>query len=301
MTNVGFVGLGLMGSPMAMNVLKAGFPLTVYNRTAGRTQAHAAAGATVAPSLESLAERVDIVCSCVTGPRDVEAIYLGQHGLLDNLKPGSLAIEMSTIDPATQRGLGTIAAERGIGYLDSPVSGGVGGAREGTLTIIVGGDANEVERARPVLEAIGRRMYHAGPLGAGATAKLMNQLISSVNAVAAIEGMLLGTRAGIDPRLLHEILTNSSATSAALVSMKSYTLAGNFEPGFTIDNMDKDVGLALQLARELRVPLFAGSVAQQFLRTAQAAGLGDRHTAAQILPFERLLGVEVRADQGRSD
>jgi len=295
MTRVGFVGLGLMGGPMALNVLKAGFPLSVYNRTASRTAQHAEAGASVAPSLAALAEQVDVVCSCVTGPLDVEAVYLGPDGLLEHLKPGTLAIEMSTIDPATQRGVGTAAAERGIGYLDAPVSGGVGGARDGTLTIILGGEAKDVERARPVLDSMGRRIYHAGPLGAGATAKLMNQLISSINAVAAIEGMLLGTRAGIDPQLLYEILTNSSATSGALVSMKSYALAGNFAPGFTVDNMEKDVTLALQLARELQMPLFAGSVAQQFLRSAQAAGLGDRHTAAQILPLERLLGVEVRA------
>ena len=232
---------------MALNLLRAGLPLTVFNRTPSRTAPHAAAGATVAPSLAALAES---------------------------------AAE---------------ASARGIGYLEAPVSGGVAGARAGTLTIIVGGAADDLARGRPILEAMGQRIYHAGPVGAGATAKLMNQLVFSINAVAAIEGMVLGTRAGLDPTVLHEILSNSSASSGALASMRSYTLAGNFEPGFTIDNMDKDVGLALHLAQALGVPLFAGSVAQQVLRTAQAAGLGDRHTAAQILPLERLLGIEVRA------
>jgi len=290
-----------MGGPIALNIRKAGFPLTVFNRNPRRTEALAAVSdARIASSLRELAGAVDVVCSCVTGPRDVEQIYLGEDGLVANMHAGSsLAIDMSTIDPGTHRRIAQSAHQRGIGYLDAPVSGGVSGAREGTLTTIVGGDPADLERARPVLESMARRIYHAGPVGAGATAKLINQLIVSINAIAAIEGLVLGTRAGLEPGLLHEILTNSSANSGQLAGLKASTLVGNFEPGFTIDNMEKDVGLSLQLGKDLHVPLYAASIAQQYLHTAQAIGLGDRASAAQIIPLERLLGIEVRAERDR--
>lgn len=292
---VGYIGLGLMGKPMARNILKAGFRLTVWNRTRARTEDLAAEGAAVADSPRDLASRVDIVCSCVTGPRDVEAVYLGPEGVLEGARPGAILIDMSTIDPETHRRIAAAAAERGAAYLDAPVSGGVTGARNATLAIMVGGDKAAYERALPVLRAMGQHIYYVGPSGSGAIVKLVNNMISAINAVAALEGMVLGTKAGIDPALLHEILMSASANSRALASMKDSTLRGDFEPGFTIDNMEKDITLASQLAREVGVPLLGAAIAAYYLRTAQALGLGGKNTTAQILPLERVCGVEVRA------
>ncbi|MGH2370420.1 MAG: NAD(P)-dependent oxidoreductase, partial [Chloroflexota bacterium] len=292
---VGYIGLGLMGKPMARNVLQAGFPLIVYNRTRSKTDDLAAEGATVAGSIAELAAQVDVVCTCVTGPRDVEAVYLGDGGVLSAVRPGALLIDMSTIDPAMQQKVAQQARERGCEYLDAPVSGGVGGARDATLAIMCGGDATTFERARPVLSAMGRHLYHCGPSGAGAVAKLINNVISASTAVAVCEGLILGAKAGLDLRQLHDLLMSASAGSKALGSFKESALAGNFEPGFTINNMEKDVTLANQMARELGVRLLAGAITQQVLREAQLRGFGEKGTAAQIIPMEQLSGVEVRA------
>ncbi|MDQ3703335.1 MAG: NAD(P)-dependent oxidoreductase [Chloroflexota bacterium] len=291
---VGYVGLGLMGKPMARNVLKAGFPLTVYNRTPAKTEDLAAEGASVAPSLAALAAGVDVVCTCVTGPRDVEAVYLAAGGILEAARPGALLIDMSTIDPETQQRVAQAARERGCEYLDAPVSGGVGGARDATLAIMCGGETSTFERARPVLAAMGRHLYHCGPSGTGATAKLINNLISAATAVAVCEGLVIGAKAGLDLAQLHELLMNASAGSKPLAGFKDSAMRGNFEPGFTINNMEKDVTLANGLARDLGVRLLAGAIAQQVLREAQLRGLGEKGTAAQIIPMEQLSGVEVR-------
>ncbi|HEX2516093.1 MAG TPA: NAD(P)-dependent oxidoreductase [Chloroflexota bacterium] len=291
---VGYIGLGLMGQPMARNVLRKGFPLTVYNRTRSKTAGLEAEGATVAPSIAALAAGVEVVCTCVTGPRDVVEVYLGESGVLSGAREGTLLIDMSTIDPQTQQTVSRAAAGRGCAYLDAPVSGGVGGATAGTLAIMCGGDAATFERARPVLEAMGQHLYHCGPAGAGATAKLINNLISACTAAAASEAMVLGAKAGLDLAQLHDLLMDASAGSKALGSMRQGALVGNFEPGFTIDNMQKDVTLAGGLARELGVRLLTGAITEQVLREAQLRGLGARGTAAQILPMEDLAGVKVR-------
>ena len=292
---VGYIGLGLMGKPMARNLLRAGFPLTVWNRTVARTEDLAAEGARVAASPRDLASRVDVVCSCVTGPRDVEAVYLGPDGVIEGTRPGTILIDMSTIDPETHRRIAAAAAERGASYLDAPVSGGTAGAQNATLAIMVGGDAAAFERALPVLRAMGQHVYHVGPTGSGATVKLVNNMLTAINTVAAMEGMVLGVKAGVDPSLLHEILMNSSGRSGALASLKESVLRGDFEPGFTVDNMEKDVTLASQLARQHHVPVLAVAVAAHYLRTAQALGLGAKGTAAQIRMLEQVCGVEVRA------
>jgi 3-hydroxyisobutyrate dehydrogenase-like beta-hydroxyacid dehydrogenase len=292
---VGYIGLGLMGKPMARNLLRAGFPLIVFNRTRAKTEELAAEGARVAGSIAELAGACDVVCSCVTGPSDVEQVYLGTGGVLSAARPGTLLVDMSTIDPETHRRIAVAARERGCDYLDAPVSGGVSGAQNATLAIMCGGDRAAFERARPVLSAMGQHLYLCGPTGTGATAKLINNLISASTAVAVCEGLVMGAKAGLDLAQLHELLMNASAGSKTLAGFKDTALARNFEPGFTIDNMEKDVTLAAQLARELGVRLLAGAITQQVLREAQLSGLGSRTTAAQIIPLERLAGVEVRA------
>ncbi len=293
---VGFIGLGLMGGPMAKNILNSGFPLTVYNRTRARTAALAEAGAQVADTPGALAAQVDFVCSCVTGPQDVAEVYLGDDGVVAKARPGAVLVEMSTIDPETHRHIAEAAAARGVDYLDAPVSGGVAGAETGTLAIMTGGEPAVFERAMPVLAAMGENIVLMGPVGSGAVAKLINNMMAAITNAGIAEGMVIGAKSGLDAAQLQQVLMASAASSFMLRMLPDFTLRRNFEPGFTIDNQTKDVNLATDLARDLGVPTMLGAVAAQLLRTAQAEGLGDRHIAAVIQPLERLTGVEVRGE-----
>jgi 2-hydroxymethylglutarate dehydrogenase len=292
--SVGYIGLGYMGKPMARNLLKAGFPLTVHNRSQGAVQELVAEGAAAANSPRALAERVDAVFSCLPGPADVEKVYLGENGVLAGAKAGSVLVDMSTIDPGTHRKIAARAAEKGVGYLDAPVSGGTTGARDGTLTIMVGGSADTLERVMPALKAMGQRIYHLGPVGNGAVVKIVNNMMSAINAIGVVEGLVLGTKFGIDPEVLYEVCSNSSAGSRSLTGTAQSVLKRDFEPGFMIDLMHKDVGLAVDLGKNLKVRTLAAALAQQVLQEAQAAGFGRAGTSAQIIPLERLAGVEVR-------
>jgi 3-hydroxyisobutyrate dehydrogenase-like beta-hydroxyacid dehydrogenase len=292
-TTVGFIGLGLMGKHMARNIKKAGFPLVVHNRNQAAVEELVAEGATAAESPKALAAQVDVVCSCLPGPADVEKVYLGENGVIAGAKRGQILIELSTIDPDTHQRTAARAAELGAGYLDGPVSGGTSGARDATLSIMIGGSAETLERAMPVLKAMGQRIYHAGPVGAGAAVKLVNQLMGAVNNLGVIEGMVLGTKFGIDPALLYEVVSNSSGASRSLGAVPSI-LKGDFEPGFMIDYAHKDVALAVDLGRRLKVRTLAAALAQQVLQETQASGFGRAGTNAQIIPLERLSGVEVR-------
>ena len=294
MTRVGFIGLGQMGRPMAEHVLAAGFELVVHNRTRARAEPLAAQGAAVADSPAEVAAACDLLLSCLPGPSDVERVYLSERGVLGQARAGQVLCDMSTIDPQTHRRIAATAAERGADYLDAPVSGGTSGAREGTLAIMVGGPAEAFERARPVFDAMGKSVYHVGPVGAGATVKLVNQMMAAVSSLAAVEGLVLGTKAGIDPDLLVEIISSSSGMSRSFGGIAPNVLKRHFEPGFTIDLMHKDVSLAIQMARQLGVRVLAGSLAEQLIQEARGAGLGDRATYALVQPLERVAGVEVK-------
>lgn len=291
---VGFIGLGLMGKHMARNILRAGFPLTVYNRSRGKVEELAREGATPADNPAEVGAACEFVVSCLPMPADVEQVYLGPNGVLPGARPGSVFIDMSTIDPGTHQKIAAAAAEKGIAYLDAPVSGGTTGAEQGTLTIMVGGEAAVLERARPVLEAMGKRIYHLGAVGAGAVAKLVNNLMAQINCAAAIEGMVLGAKFGLDPELLAEVVSNGSGASRAHSAMMAEVLKRNFEPGFMIDLMHKDVSLAIDLGQSLGVRLLTGAVAREVLQEAKGAGLGRKSMYAQILPLEKLSGVEVK-------
>ncbi|MGH2458090.1 MAG: NAD(P)-dependent oxidoreductase [Chloroflexota bacterium] len=292
--SVGYIGLGYMGKPMARNLLKAGFPLTVHNRSQAAVNELVAEGATAADSPKATAAQVEVLFSCLPGPADVAKVYLGENGVLAGARPGSVLVDMSTIDPGTHQKIAAAAAEKGIDYLDAPVSGGTTGARDGTLSIMVGGSAAALERVMPALRAMGQRIYHIGPVGHGAVVKIINNMMSAINAVGVSEGLVLGTKFGIDPKVLVEVCGNSSAGSRTLTGTSQAVLRRDFEPGFMIDLMHKDVGLAVELGKTLTVRTLAAALAEQFLQEAQGAGLGKRGTAAQIIPLERNAGVEVR-------
>ena len=291
---VGFIGLGQMGAPMARNVMAASYPLTVHNRSRGIVEQLAGEGARAASSAREVAESVDFLLTCVAYPEDVERVYLGPDGAIEGARPGQLFCDLSTVDQATHQRIAGQLGPRGVGYLDAPVSGGTGGARDATLTIMVGGSADDFARARPVLETMGKNIHHVGPTGAGAVVKLINQMMNAINALGAAEGLVLGAKAGIDSKLLYEIIRNSSGASRSLDGLASSAFARNFDPGFTVDLMRKDVALAVDLGRAHGVRLLAGALAEQTLQEARGAGLGAQSTAAAITLHERLAGVEVK-------
>lgn len=292
---VGFIGLGQMGAPMVRNLIKAGHRPVVHNRSQAIVQAIAAEGADTAGSPREVAERVDVLFTCVGFPADVERVYLGEHGAIEGARAGQVFCDTSTVGPDTHQLIAGKLAEKGVGYLDAPISGGVSGATAGTLTIMVGGAPEHFERVRALLEIMGQNIHHVGPTGAGATIKLINQMMNFINVAGAIEGMLLATKAGIDPVQAYEIVRTSSGASRSLDALMSAALSRNFEPGFTTDLMYKDVSLAVNLGRELGVRLLSGSLAEQVLQEARSAGLGKKAQVASLLVQEKLAGVEVVA------
>ncbi len=293
--NVAFIGLGNMGEPMARNILKAGHTTTVYNRTRSKMDALVEAGAKRASSPGEAAEGADIICICVSTPDVVRAVVLGDGGALRTARKGAIVVDFSTIDPGTSREVADACAAEGSSYLDAPVSGGVSGAAAGTLTVIVGGEAAAFERAQPVFEAVGSKTVHVGSSGAGSTIKLINQMLVGVNLAAVAEAFVAGKLAGVDPKVLFEILNTAAGASAALNrALPDFILKGNFEAGFAIKLLCKDLDLALQMGKGLHSALFMTSTTRQIYEEARAIGLDDKDITAAILPMERLHGISVR-------
>jgi 3-hydroxyisobutyrate dehydrogenase-like beta-hydroxyacid dehydrogenase len=296
---IGFIGLGQMGAPMARNLIKAGYRPVIHNRSRAIVDAIAAGGASPAGSAREVAERVEILFSCVGFPADVEQVYLGEGGAIEGARPGQVFCDLSTVGPDTHRKIAARLAERGVGYLDAPISGGTSGAQAGTLTIMVGGAAEHFERVHPMLEAMGKNIHLVGPTGAGATIKLVNQMMNLICTLGSIEGLVLATKAGIDPALAYEILRTSSGASRSLDGVAQSALTRDFEPGFTADLMHKDVSLAVSLGRELGVRLLSGSLAEQLLQETRGAGFGKKTPAAALIVQERLAGVELGAGSAK--
>jgi len=290
---LGFIGLGQMGAPMARNLMKAGFNVVVHNRSRAIVNTFAGEGAATASSPRETAEQVDILFTCVGFPADVERVYLGENGAIEGARAGQIFCDTSTVGPDTHKKIAALLAERGVGYLDAPISGGTGGARDGTLTIMVGGAQAHFDRARPALDAMGKNIHLVGPTGAGAAIKLVNQMMNLICTMGAIEGLVLATKAGIDPALAYEILRTSSGASRSLDGVAQSALSRNFEPGFTADLMHKDVSLAVSMGRELGVRLLSGSLAEQMMQEARGAGYGKKAPASALQVHERLAGVEV--------
>jgi 3-hydroxyisobutyrate dehydrogenase len=290
---IGYIGLGIMGQGMAHNVLKAGFALTVWNRTASKAEALADAGARVAHSPRTLAEQSDIIISCVSDTPDVQAVLLGEEGAIHGAKPGSLVIDMSTISPQATREIAAALAERQIAMLDAPVSGGSEGAAKGTLSIMVGGAAADVERAMPVLQAMGKTITHVGESGAGQTVKLVNQILVVINMLAVSEALVFAQASGVDLDKALGAVTGGAAGSWMLANRGPQVLRRDWRPGFTIDLQQKDLRLVLEAADQLGVPALGSAMAFNYYRVLQQAGLGHEGNHALIKAFERLAGLEV--------
>jgi 3-hydroxyisobutyrate dehydrogenase len=291
--SVGFIGVGNMGNPMAGNVLKAGFPMTVFDKSARAMDNLVQAGARAAASVDDVAKSADIILTCLPMSPDVEGLYLGPGGLIEKARPGTILIDLSSVLPSTPRKLEPAARARGLQFLEAPVSGGTSGAKAATLAIMVGGDPEVLEKVRPVLRAIGPNIFSVGPVGAGNTVKAINNMMACVNSLAMMEGVVLGVKAGLDPMIVYEVVKASSGGSKALERIPTALVPRRFEPGFKVQLMNKDLDTFNTIARELHVPVSFANVAQRYQQAALAAGLADMDTSAVVQIIERLAAVEV--------
>jgi len=297
---VAFVGLGTMGQGMARNLAKAGFPLALATRTFAKAEALArelaAAGHDVRPARTpaEAALGADVVVSCVPDAPEVEEVHLGPDGTAASLAPGSVAVDSSTIAADRARAVAERLAGKGIAFLDAPVSGGQKGAAEGTLTFFVGGEAAALGKARPVLSAMGKRLTHLGPSGAGQLGKAVNQIIVAGNLLAVSEGMAFAAKAGLPLRALHEALTAGAATSWALEVLGKKMMDRDFAPAFAIKHQQKDLAIVLASARAGGVPLPGVALVHQLLSALEAEGRGEDGTQALLTLYEKL-AAPVRA------
>lgn len=290
---VGVAGLGIMGSGMARNLRTAGYDVVVWNRTPARAAALADEGLAVAAHLGELAARCPTVLVCVSDTPDVEEVVLGPDGLVGGLSSGSLVVDCSTISPAATRRIAAEVARTGAGFVDAPVSGGSEGAALGTLSVMVGGSDEDVAAAGPYLEAIGSTVTHVGPVGAGQTCKLVNQVLVVVTMLGVSEALLLAQAGGLDPATAIEAVRGGAGGSWMLANRGPQVVARDWRPGFTIDLQQKDLRLVLEAADELGVPVLASSMAFQLYRTLQQAGAGEEGNHALVKALERLSGVSV--------
>jgi 3-hydroxyisobutyrate dehydrogenase len=292
---IGFVGLGQMGRPMAENLLKAGFSVVVHNRSRMVIAELVELGATEADSAAEVAAASDVFCTCLMLPEQVDEVYCGAKGALTQSRDGKILIDFSTVEPATSRAIGAKAVACGAQFLDAPISGGPRGAANATLSIMVGGDPTAFARARPILERLGKKIFHLGPVGTGTTAKICNQILTGVTHVLVAEAMVLGTKAGADPRTLYEVLRVSSGQSNSLErAVPNFILPGIFDPAFTVTGITKDLECALRTAKSLGVRLLLAPVAQQCYVEAAGLGHGQKDVASVILPMEAIAGTQVR-------
>ncbi len=291
---IGFVGLGLMGLPMAHRLLAAGHELLVMTGNAAARASLEAAGANAAQSIADIAAQVEVFCSCRVTPAQSREVFLGDSGVAAARPHNLLCIDFATIDPTSAKQIGGELAALGIDYLDAPISGGPDGAEAGTLSIIVGGEAAAVARAKPLFEAIGKRTLHMGGLGTGVTAKLCNNMITITTHALLAEAMVLGVKAGIDARELYNVLSSSSAGSRTLERVvPGHFLPRDFRPAATVATIMKDLQCALELGRESGVRLLLPAVALQCYVEAAGRGHAEDDIASVILAMEEIAGIEV--------
>ena len=284
-----------MGRPMAKNLLKAGHEVVAYNRSPGPREELAEAGAAIAQTPREAATNVEAVITNVTDSPDVEQVVLGPDGIIEGAAPGTIVIDMSTISPAVTRRIGAALAERGVKMLDAPVSGGDKGAIEGTLAIMIGGDAADVARALPLFEAMGKRITHCGPLGAGQTVKLCNQVAITGALLGVCEALLFAQKNGVDPATMIEAISAGAAGSWQLSNLGPRMLKRDFAPGFKVGLMRKDLRLATESAQEQAIALPGLALVSQLFAGVTAAGLDEEGTQALLKALEALNQAQVES------
>jgi 3-hydroxyisobutyrate dehydrogenase len=289
---VAFIGMGTMGAPMALNVLKAGHEVVVYNRTREKELSLADAGALRADTPREAAAGAEMIITCVSDTPDVEAVVLGPDGVIHGAPAGSLVVDMSTISPASTRQIAATLANKGVRMLDAPVSGGSEGARNGSLAIMVGGEAEDVQHAMPVLKAMGRTITHVGDIGSGQIAKAINQVILAGTFMGVAEGMVLGMKAGLDMQKVIEAISGGAAGSWVL-SNRAMNMVNNTYPlGFRVRLHHKDLRIALEAARDLGIPLPIGALVDQIENGIIGRGYGDEDMSAMARTLRELAGLD---------
>lgn len=289
---VAFIGMGTMGAPMALNLLKAGYELTVHNRTRDREIPVAEAGAQRADAPSAAAAAADIIITCVSDTSDVEAVILGEQGVIHGAKSGAVVVDMSTISPKTTQQIAQSLAEKGIAMVDAPVSGGSEGAQKGTLSIMVGGEAEVVERVRPVLAAMGKTITHIGAIGAGQTTKAINQIIVAGTYWAIAEGLALGMKADLDMDRVVQAVSGGAAGSWGLENRSSNMIANHYPLGFRVRLHQKDLNIALSAARELGVTLPVAAYVEQIETGLIGRGFGDEDVSAIARSIREQSGLD---------
>ena len=294
MKNVGLIGLGNMGGPMAINLIKAGFSVSVFDLVPTSVERLTAAGAQAAATAEEAVQNVDVVVSMLPASKHVESLYLGEAGLLSKIAPGTLIIDSSTIAPESTRKVADAANARGLSMIDAPVSGGVAGAQGGTLTFVVGGSDTALAQARPLLEAMGKNIFHAGDAGAGQVAKICNNMLLSVLMSGTAEALQLGVNNGLDPSVLSDIMRKSSGGNWALEVYNPYPgvmetapASRDYEGGFLVDLMIKDLGLAMASALDTGTATPMGSLARSLYVAHGDNGFGQLDFSSIQKLFQR--------------
>jgi 3-hydroxyisobutyrate dehydrogenase len=296
MTSIGFVGLGIMGRAMAMNLIRSGHDTVVWNRTTSRADDLVEAGAILAGSPGAVAQQCDIVMVCVSDTPDVEAVVFGGDGVASGLRPAGLIIDHSTISPEATKEFAARVTDHGGHWLDAPISGGSEGAVKGTLSIMIGGDVDQLERAMPYLEVVGATITHVGPTGAGQLVKAVNQILVVVNQLAVSEALLLADAGGLDLEATLAAVQGGAAGSWMLSNRGPQMIERNWAPGFTIDLQQKDLRLVLDAADDLGVPVPGTALVFQLYRALQKRGLGSEGNHALVKALEEMAGLELGSD-----
>lgn len=292
MQRIGFIGLGIMGKPMAKNLIKAGYTLVVHNRSRAPVEELCAQGAQGATSPKEVAERTDVVITMLPDSPDVEEVVLGPKGVIEGTREGMLFIDMSTVAPSTAIKIHDALKEKGASSLDAPVSGGEIGAKEGTLSIMVGGEREAFDRALPILKAMGRNIVLIGGPGAGQVAKACNQIIVALTIQAVAEALTLAKKCGVDPAKVREALLGGFAQSRILEVHGKRMIERTFEPGFRLRLHRKDLNIALQTAKERKVALFATAQAAELMDALLAQGKGELDHSGLAILVEQMAGIE---------
>ncbi|WP_242939495.1 2-hydroxy-3-oxopropionate reductase [Sulfobacillus thermosulfidooxidans] len=290
---IGFIGLGIMGAPMAMNLLRAGFPLAVHNRTRDKEMSLVTEGAVAADSPAATADATDVIITMLPDTPDVESVYFGANGVFNRVRPGHLLIDMSTASPAIARRIHQAAVERGADSLDAPVSGGDVGAKTGTLSIMVGGSVEAFERARPIFQAMGKNIVHIGDAGAGQVTKACNQIVVALTIEAVGEALVLAKKSGVDPGRVRQALLGGFAQSRVLDVHGQRALEQRFEPGFRVQLHRKDLAIALQAAQQLDVSIPLTATVHDMMNSLLAQGLGDKDHSILIYELARRANVDI--------
>ena len=290
---VGFIGLGIMGKPMAKNLMEAGYDLLVHNRSPGKAEELAGEGATAAGSPREVAEGCDVVITMLPDSPQVEVVLSGEGGVFEGVREGALIVDMSTISPVVTESLSARAKENGASLLDAPVSGGDVGAIEGTLSIMVGGSEEDFERAKPLFEVMGKTVTHVGPTGAGQVTKAANQIVVALTIEAVSEALVLGSKGGVSPEKILDVLGGGLAGNKVMEVKREKFLSHNFDPGFRSELHHKDLGIALAAGREYGVALPVTAVVDQMLLTMRRKGWGGEDHSALLRIIEDQSGHEI--------